>query len=246
MRSDVPVGACLSGGLDSSAVVSDCRAAEFHRMSTFTTRFEDRSMDEWSWAQRIHDSSPVTAFSTIAAPAGFLTELPVLISAQEEPIAGPGVYAQWRVMQLIKEHGIRVVLDGQGGDELLCGYAKYVYWAISDLIRNGRLPAAGMALLDVLARGGSFLFDLRAARRYLPWNLGVRARVHQLLQPGFCTPPRNTDNRQAGRRYRVAAGARRGETQPSGSAALRRQELDGALDRVARAVPGSPAGRVLR
>ena len=142
-------------------------------------------MDEWSWAQRIHASSPVTAFSTIATPAGFLTELPALISAQEEPIAGPGVYAQWRVMHLIKEHGIRVVLDGQGGDELLCGYAKYVYWAIGDLIRNGRLPAAGMALLDVLARGGSFLFELRAARRYLPWNLGVRARVHQLLQPGF-------------------------------------------------------------
>jgi asparagine synthase (glutamine-hydrolysing) len=62
-----------------------------------------------------------------------------------------------------------------------------VYWAIGDLIRSGHLPAACAALLDVLLRGGSFLFELRAARRYLPWSLGVRARVHQLLQPDFAS-----------------------------------------------------------
>ena len=124
MRSDVPVGSCLSGGLDSSAVVSIASRLGDRPMLTFTARFSDESMDEWSWAELIHRNSPVSAFSHVSDSRGFWRELPSLVRAQEEPFAGPGVYAQWCVMRLASEHGIRVVLDGQGGDELLCGYAR--------------------------------------------------------------------------------------------------------------------------
>jgi asparagine synthase (glutamine-hydrolysing) len=185
MRADVPVACCLSGGLDSSSVVSVASALSDYRMSVFTARFEDRSMDEWSWAEHIHRASPVDPVAVAAGPEPFWAELPALIKAQEEPIANPGIYAQWCVMKAIKERGIKVTLDGQGGDELLCGYAKFFYWSLHELLKNGRTLSALASALDGFLWGGSHLFNLSGARRYLPWSLGFKKNGLVLLNTKF-------------------------------------------------------------
>jgi asparagine synthase (glutamine-hydrolysing) len=185
MRADVPVACCLSGGLDSSSVLSVASRLSAYRMSAFTARFEDLSMDEWDWAQVMHRESPVDPVAAFVQPEAFLTELPALIRAQEEPITGPTVFAQWCVMKAIRASGFRVVLDGQGADELLCGYAKYHFWALMESVRKGHVLSATGAALDILLRGGSFLFDWRESGRYLRGNLIGRRKRGHLLQPAF-------------------------------------------------------------
>ncbi len=185
MRADVPVASCLSGGLDSSSVVAVASTHGDTPMQTFTARFEDKTMDEWEWAAHVHRQCRVEAIPVWADPKAFWNELPDLIRSQEEPIANPGVFAQWQVMKAIRERGIRVTLDGQGGDELLCGYAKYFYWSLMELVRQGRLLSAGRAAADGVLRGGAHLFSWGDARRYLPWGLGVKSRGAALLRPDF-------------------------------------------------------------
>ena len=185
MRADVPVGCCLSGGLDSSSVVSVASALSKYRMSVFTARFMDRSMDEWGWAEHIHRMKSVDPIAVTVNPISFWSDLKMLIKTQEEPIANPGVYAQWCVMQAIKERGIKVNLDGQGGDELLCGYAKYFYWSLRELASNGQLVMAFSSALEGFTRGGAHLLNWQGAKRYLPMGMGVKHYGGSLLQPEF-------------------------------------------------------------
>ena len=183
MRADVPVACCLSGGLDSSTVVSVAARRSPYRMSVFTARFADPTMDEWNWARVVHEESPVDPVEVHVDPRGYLENLGRVVRAQGEPFSTPSVYAQWAVMKAIAEKGIRVVLDGQGGDELLCGYAKFFYYGLLEEIRLGRWPSAIAWGASGLFRGGARLFDWAGARRYLPGVLGPRSLAERLLQP---------------------------------------------------------------
>lgn len=191
MRSDVTVGSCLSGGLDSSSVVSAASAQSPVPMKTFTARFSDREMDEWRYVREIAKHKGVQLHSVFVEPSGFWSDLSSVVRAQEEPFGGPGVYAQWRLMQLIHSQGIRVVLDGQGGDELLCGYAKYFYFALQDLWRGRAIGQFFMGLIDGLFHGGPQLLDLSGAKRYLPRAFGALESRRILLQPAFVNGCRN-------------------------------------------------------
>jgi len=183
MRSDVPVACCLSGGLDSSSVVSVATSRSATPMEVFTARFEDETMDEWRWAEEIHRTKKVVPVAVLARPEGMMSELEALVRTQEEPIGGAGVYAQWCLMRAIRDKGIRVVLDGQGGDELTCGYAKYFFWALRELRNERGFLSAASAAMDVLLNAGPQVFDWREAIRYLPW-LG-RKRSESLVRAEF-------------------------------------------------------------
>ncbi|KYC25271.1 MULTISPECIES: asparagine synthase (glutamine-hydrolyzing) [Pseudomonas] len=128
LRSDVPLGAHLSGGLDSSAVV--CLASRMlkgEQLKTFTGAFnEGPQFDETGYAKEV-SAFAGTAYKEIYIPAGHeLPEvLPRLMYYMDEPLAGPGVIPQYYVSQLASEH-VKVVMGGQGGDELFVGYARYM------------------------------------------------------------------------------------------------------------------------
>jgi len=128
MRSDVPLGAHLSGGLDSSAIV--CLAARMlngEQIKTFTGAFaEGAQFDETAYAKDV-SSFAGTAYNEIYIPAGNeLSEvLPRLMYYMDEPLAGPGVIPQYYVSRLASQH-VKVVMGGQGGDELFIGYARYM------------------------------------------------------------------------------------------------------------------------
>ncbi len=127
MRSDVPLGSCLSGGLDSSAIV--CLAREilgddpdYH---VFTGRFPGTAADEGEYADIVVDATRSTSHVTEPSAEGFLGDLQDFAWTNELPTGSTSQYAQYCVFKLAKQHGITVLLDGQGADELLGGYEQY-------------------------------------------------------------------------------------------------------------------------
>jgi asparagine synthase (glutamine-hydrolysing) len=137
LRSDVPVGSCLSGGLDSSSIVTTAartaRSPEFH---TFSSCFEDEAFDERQFIREVVSASGVIAHYVFPKPESFWDDLNCLIWHQDEPVGGAGVYAQWCVMQAARQAGIPVLLDGQGGDEILCGYRKFYLFYLWHLFKR--------------------------------------------------------------------------------------------------------------
>jgi asparagine synthase (glutamine-hydrolysing) len=132
LRSDVPVGTSLSGGVDSSAVVTVCaRLAGEHVRHAFTATFPGFERDEWEYAEEVARAADVTTHHAVRPTAQELWEdLERLVRDQQEPFAGTSIYAQWRVTRAAREAGVVVLLDGQGGDELFGGYNGVAGWAL--------------------------------------------------------------------------------------------------------------------
>ncbi|SDA23486.1 asparagine synthase (glutamine-hydrolysing) [Pseudomonas sp. NFPP10] len=127
MRSDLPLGAHLSGGLDSSSIV--CLASRMlggEQMKTFTGAFsEGPQFDETAYAKEV-SSFAGTDYNEIYISGHTLPDiLPKLMYYMDEPLAGPGAIPQYYVSQLASNH-VKVVMGGQGGDELFIGYARYM------------------------------------------------------------------------------------------------------------------------
>jgi asparagine synthase (glutamine-hydrolysing) len=139
LRSDVPVGAALSGGVDSSAIVCAIRRiAPGQELHTFTYSAEEAEVDEIQWANRAAKHACAIPHVTRPASSDLIRDLPALARAQDAPFGSMSIYAQHSVFRLAREHGIKVMLDGQGADELLGGYAFYSAARAASLIRKGR------------------------------------------------------------------------------------------------------------
>jgi asparagine synthase (glutamine-hydrolysing) len=129
LRSDVEVGTCLSGGLDSSAVAAV--AAEITtfnngpQFSAFTAQSIDSKRDETAYAQSVVSFCNLKWHTVKPKTDEFITEIDHIIRLQEEPFGSPSIVMQYFVMQLVHKAGIKVLLDGQGGDETLLGYERY-------------------------------------------------------------------------------------------------------------------------
>jgi asparagine synthase (glutamine-hydrolysing) len=146
LRSDVPVGTSLSGGIDSSTIVTlSGELAGDHRRHAFTARFPGFARDEWAYAHEVAERAGVVIHHEIA-PTGedAARDLGQLVLDHEEPVVSLSIYAQWRVMQAAAEAGVVVLLDGQGGDELFGGYDISAGFAI-------RASGARRAALEVIA-----------------------------------------------------------------------------------------------
>jgi len=127
MRSDVEVGSCLSGGLDSSSIVCLNRRilGDGPTYHTFTGSFPGTESDEEEFASIAREATGVTGHVTEPTAEGFMADLPDFIWFNELPVGSSSQYAQWSVFKLAKETGVTVLLDGQGADELLGGYEQY-------------------------------------------------------------------------------------------------------------------------
>lgn len=127
LRSDVPIGSSLSGGLDSSTIV--CLIAKAlksnNKQKTFSARFHDPRYDEGRYIQKVIEWANVEGHMVYPDPARLPEEIRVVTWHQEQPFFSTSIYAQWNVMHLAKEQGVTVLLDGQGGDETLAGYHTY-------------------------------------------------------------------------------------------------------------------------
>lgn len=168
LRSDVPVGACLSGGIDSSCCVSMMRevGGEQLDLQSFTYCAEDPRIDESAYAVRLGEAMGATTHVVSAKASALLHDLDALIAQQDEPFASTSIYAQYRLFQLIGREGVRVVLDGQGADELLGGYPIFVAARIADAVRSGEVRSA-MRLWVAAGRNAGFGASRQMVAHYL-------------------------------------------------------------------------------
>lgn len=139
MRSDVPVGGYLSGGIDSSLVCSLASALSKDPFPMFHGKFaEGKEFDESFYAREQANFSNGVFHEIIPDAKGFVEDLPLLIKALDEPLAGPGLYPQYKVSKLAKEQ-VTVVLGGQGGDEIFGGYARYLVGYLEQALKGAIL-----------------------------------------------------------------------------------------------------------
>lgn len=152
LRSDVAVGSCLSGGLDSSAIVCVANKLLFsdrvvpseligEKQKTFSSCFEDERFDERKYIESVLAVTSAERNFTFPSPQNLLEDLQRLLWHQDEPFGSTSIYAQWCVMRIAARRGVRVLLDGQGSDEMLAGYHPYFdsYWGT--LLTQGSLSA---------------------------------------------------------------------------------------------------------
>ena len=124
LQSDVPVGAFLSGGVDSTAVVARMQALTERPVKTFTIGFADTRYDESEFARRAAKQLGTEHYHQVVAPGIDRALLMRLIAQLDEPLADPSFIPTYHVSKLASEH-VKVVLSGDGGDETFAGYAKY-------------------------------------------------------------------------------------------------------------------------
>lgn len=143
LRSDVKVGSCLSGGMDSSAIVCmmhQILVAEAHTGSqeTVSSCFEDKRFDEQEYIDAVIKDTQVNAHKVFSDFNDLFVELDNIIWHQDQPFGSTSVFAQWNVYKEAKHNDLRVMLDGQGADEHLTGYHGYYEAYFMALIKKGR------------------------------------------------------------------------------------------------------------
>lgn len=138
LRSDVTVGTTLSGGIDSSSIVSAIRYLyEDREIHTFSYVAKDSNLNEESWIDRINSDLNCNSFKTAPDPKEFLDDIIQLINYQDEPFGSTSIYAQKKIFELVNRKKIKVILGGQGADDLFAGYRHLVDFRMYSLI-NGR------------------------------------------------------------------------------------------------------------
>lgn len=143
MRSDVPVGAALSGGIDSSAIVCAIRHINPNQeIHSFSFIADDEKLSEEKWVDIVNDHVGAHAHKIKATKNELIEDLDDLINTQREPFGSTSIYAQYRVFKQARSSGITVMLDGQGADEMLAGYITYQSTLLSHYIKKGRLVKA--------------------------------------------------------------------------------------------------------
>jgi len=198
LRSDVPVGSCLSGGLDSSGivcVVDDLlrRSGGTNRQKTFTATSDVGRFDESSFARAVIRSTRVEPFFVLPTPERLLDQLGNLIWHQDEPFLSTSIFAGWCVYHLARTQGVPVTLDGQGPDEMLGGYVPFAFPSLlADHLAQGRLPSFIREILALKARAGLGYGDMiRGTIRALAHGAAPRAwmpsvrRAHELFTDDF-------------------------------------------------------------
>jgi asparagine synthase (glutamine-hydrolysing) len=139
LRADVEVGSCLSGGIDSSAVVTTAARLGSRPIHAFSCAYDEgAAYDERPFARLTVEASGAVPHVVVPDGGDFWGVFDRLHDLQSEPTAGPGLYSQWKVMELAHGAGLKVLLDGQGGDETLAGYFRYLPIRLRDLLASGR------------------------------------------------------------------------------------------------------------
>jgi asparagine synthase (glutamine-hydrolysing) len=174
LRSEVSIGTSLSGGLDSSSVVAVSykvqAANDSHKC--FTASFQNFEKDESVYSKQVADKFGLQQFNINISDSDLINDWEKFSDQQEEPIDSASAYAQYKVYELAKQQGVKVLLDGQGADETLAGYHKYYKWYWQELFHKIKLFRSG---------------ELRAAKRNgINESFGVKNIIASLF-PDFAS-----------------------------------------------------------
>ena len=179
LRSDVPVGTCLSGGIDSSAIAVAVAHHGHEHQKTVTAYFDDPGYDERPYARAVVAATGAEAHWVTFDADDLVRDLPAIVEAQGEPFGSTSICAGWYVMRAARAAGLTVMLDGQGGDELLAGYRASFGHRLSDLLRAGELVRATRELQAFTRVHGPRWAAVALANPHVPerLRLAVRSRA---------------------------------------------------------------------
>lgn len=132
LRSDVPVGSSLSGGIDSSSIVSTItkRFGSDSKLETFSIVFPGSAVDESSYIDTVLADTKCSFNKAEPTLEGFFKDLEDFVYYQEEPVRTTSMYAHYELMRKVKERNIVVLLEGQGADELFGGYVPWMTFQV--------------------------------------------------------------------------------------------------------------------
>ncbi len=147
LRSDVALGTSLSGGLDSSTIAYTINQLQksgggtAQMLQTFSAVFPGFENDESAYIQSVTTGLNIVNHQTEPTVVELINDFEKLCYHQEEPFSSSGIFAQYKVFELAKKHGVKVLLDGQGADEILAGYPKYIHWFLQEVLSRHKLGA---------------------------------------------------------------------------------------------------------
>ena len=159
MRSDVPVGACLSGGIDSTAIVNSALRLTNDNFNTYSAITEDNwKNSENRYITLASQKEKISPKYVKPSGENLIKNLKKIIRLQEEPFTTPAIYSQWEVMKLAKENGAKVLLDGQGADEILCGYHYFYSYFLFELYKKGKYSKLIFEIIQISKKTKSYKF----------------------------------------------------------------------------------------
>ncbi len=177
LRSDVSVGTSISGGLDSSAIAAAIQALQTSGtagLKTFSAVFPGFEKDESSYIDLLSGTLHVQNFKTRPTADGLIKDFEKLCYHQEEPFFSSGIYAQYKVFELARQQQVTVLLDGQGADEILAGYHKYLHWFLQEVLSRNKLGAAQKELKALQRNGMAFNWSVKNyLAAYLPMHAAM-------------------------------------------------------------------------
>ena len=155
MRSDVPVGSCLSGGLDSSILIGILfdRYQVGEGYPTFTASFPDHSLDETRYIDVLNRKYSFKNIRTYPSAKSAYDRLKDFVYTNDEPTTNHSFFSQYEVMRLARDNGVTVLIDGQGGDESFAGYQYFHGFNMYGMLKKKKVLQLGFELLKSFLRG---------------------------------------------------------------------------------------------
>jgi asparagine synthase (glutamine-hydrolysing) len=174
MRSDVPIGTSLSGGLDSSSIIEQLSKNNFFP-KTFSAVFEGFKNDETDFINTICDKYKLQNFKVTPTENDLITQFEKLCYHQEEPFQSTSIFAQFKVFELAKKNDIKVLIDGQGADEILAGYNKYIHWYLQEVVSRNKISLAHKEKNALRKNNIPFLWNAKNyASAFLPAQVSIQ------------------------------------------------------------------------
>lgn len=198
LRSDVPVGTSLSGGLDSSTIAACIAGAgkrssledpanifgnQSGRLQTFSALFPGFENDESAYIKRVTESLSIKNYPVYPTAEGLINQFVTLCYHQEEPFQSSGIYAQYKVFEQARQQQVTVLLDGQGADETLAGYPKFIHWYLQEVLSRHKLGSAQVERKAFQRNEQHFLWDTKnIIAAFLPSHAAIQLERKEYLK----------------------------------------------------------------
>lgn len=137
LRSDVPTGSCLSGGLDSSTLswyIKEAKGASIKNHTFFSAIFPGYEKDESRYIDTVSEAMDLRSVTTSPTVDELIHDFDRMAYYQEEPFPSSSIFAQYKIFELAAKNNVKVLIDGQGADEIFAGYHKYLHWYLQEVI----------------------------------------------------------------------------------------------------------------
>ena len=196
LRSDVRVGSSLSGGLDSSSIAyfvnRFAKSKSDDSFQTFSAIFPGFEKDESESIEEISNHFKFKNYVVEPTASGLLDDIEKLCYHQEEPVPSSSIYAQYKVYELARANNVKVLLDGQGADEILGGYTKYLHWYLQELTCRHKFSRAKKERLCFKQNNIPVKWNIKnVLASYLPAHAALaleKREYHKVIQSHNLSP----------------------------------------------------------